>query len=163
MITTVNYHLVKQCNYRCKFCYATFNDFDAPTAGQRRHEAVVEALALSGQFRKINFAGGEPMLLPYLGSLLARAKRNGLETSVITNGSRLSLEWLARQVGQLDILGISLDSDRAETNARIGREQQGRQLDLERLQRIADFCHVNGILLKINTVVNAFNQDELLA
>ena len=67
-ISSVNFHLWKPCNMKCRFCFATFQDVgqdDLPKGHMPRKEclAVVEALAKAG-FDKINFAGGEPTLCP---------------------------------------------------------------------------------------------------
>ena len=63
-IPSVNYHLWKPCNMRCRFCFATFQDIPAEVLpkghlGRDGSLSVVESLAGAG-FRKINFAGGEP-------------------------------------------------------------------------------------------------------
>ena len=69
-IPSVNFHLWKPCNMKCRFCFATFQDIgqEALPKGHLPREdslAVVEALATAG-FNKINFAGGEPTLCPWL-------------------------------------------------------------------------------------------------
>ena len=63
--------------------------------------AVVESLAWAG-FRKLNFAGGEPTLCHGFQTSSAGQKHLGLTTSVVTNGSLISGEWLDRVPGQLD-------------------------------------------------------------
>ena len=97
-IPSVNYHLWKACNMRCKFCFATFQDIE-PQFLPKGHLGgedcilVVESLSEAG-FQKINFAGGEPTLCPWLPDLIRRAKELGLTTSVVTNGSRITEKWL---------------------------------------------------------------------
>ena len=66
----------------CRFCFATFQDIgqEALPKGHLPREdsiAVVESLAGAG-FGKINFAGGEPALCPWLPELIRRAKELGL-------------------------------------------------------------------------------------
>ncbi|WP_282071372.1 hypothetical protein [Polaribacter atrinae] len=39
-------------------------------------------------FEKITFAGGEPMLCPWLPKLIKTAKELGLTTMIVTNGSQ---------------------------------------------------------------------------
>ena len=80
-IPSVNFHMWKPCNMRCRFCFATFEDIgqSALPKGHLQREdclAVMEALALAG-FEKINFAGGEPTLCPWLPDLIRRAKDMG--------------------------------------------------------------------------------------
>ena len=75
-IPSVNCHLWKPCNMRCRFCFASFQDVgqdDLPEGHLPRNErlAVVEALATAG-FDKMNFVGGEPILCPWLPDLIRR-------------------------------------------------------------------------------------------
>ena len=92
-IPSVNCHLWKPCNMRCRFCFASFQDVgqdDLPEGHLPRNErlAVVEALATAG-FDKMNFVGGEPILCPWLPDLIRRAKELELTTSIVTNGRPL--------------------------------------------------------------------------
>lgn len=162
MITTVNFHLIKACNFRCKFCYATFEDITTKGLTKEEQFRVIEAVSKSGLFKKINFAGGEPTLVPHITDLIKHAKALGLETSIITNASRIDAEWVKNIAGHLDILGISVDSLDAITNQQIGRESRGKQVAYSNLLEIAQTCHLFGIALKINTVVCAWNKKEIL-
>ena len=77
-IPSVNFHLWKPCNMKCRFCFATFQDVGQDTLpkGHLPREgclAVVDALASAG-FEKINFAGGEPILCPWLPDMIHRAR-----------------------------------------------------------------------------------------
>ncbi len=84
----LNYHMVEACNYGCKFCFARYD--------KKIHlefyemKTVVQKTTECGCFKAINFAGGEPFLIKDLPELICFAKKLGLETSVITNGSLLS-------------------------------------------------------------------------
>ena len=105
-IPSVNYHLWTPCNMKCEFCFATFQDIhpDILPKGHLGREdciSLVESLAQAG-FQKINFAGGEPTLCPWLADLLRRARNLGLTTSIVTNGSRITAEWVNRVVVTLD-------------------------------------------------------------
>jgi radical S-adenosyl methionine domain-containing protein 2 len=150
---------------RCKFCYATFQDVKQsilPKGHLPKEEAlkVVHLLAKVG-FKKITFAGGEPLLCPWLPELISQAKRHGLTTMVVTNGSRLTEEFLINNKSILDWIAISIDSLNHETNLKIGRAITGnkplsKEYYLELINRIKDL----GYGLKINTVVNAYNKKE---
>jgi len=92
-IPSVNFHLWEPCNMRCKFCFATFQDVKQsilPKGHLPKKEAieVVKKLAIYG-FKKITFAGGEPLLCPWLPDLMKTAKELGMTTMIVTNGSRL--------------------------------------------------------------------------
>ena len=160
---TVNYHLLPDCNMSCGFCFATFPDIPrrAPLeAGDQL--AIVDALCLAG-FRKINFAGGEPTLLRWLPKLIQRSHSHGVTTSIVTNGSRISADWLDRLDGSLDIAALSIDSVDAETQRKIGRVEKGRGKDPfteGRYLALGEMIRARGIRLKVNTVVNRYNCAE---
>ena len=166
-VPSVNFHLWKPCNMTCRFCFATFQDVgrdDLPKGHLPSKEslAVVEAIATAG-FEKINFAGGEPILCPWLPDLLRRAKELELTTSVVTNGSCVTQEWLDRVDGCLDWAAVSIDTVDPERLKYIGRTTRAGPMSE------ADYLSVMGILkqrdirLKINTVVTRINYDEDLA
>ena len=129
-IPSVNYHLWEPCNMRCGFCFATFQDTKREMNLPKGHlpkEAcisVVDQLAEFG-FEKINFAGGEPTLCPWLPALITRAKGYGMVTSIVTNGSRLTEAWLDALKGSLDWVGLSIDTVDPEKLRHLGRAVRG--------------------------------------
>ena len=163
-IPSVNYHLWRPCNMRCGFCFATFQDIDPhilPKGHIGREDClkVVESLALAG-FRKINFAGGEPTLCPWLPDLLSRAKELGMTTSVVTNGSRITEEWISGLDGSLDWAAVSIDSVNPETLSRIGRTVRSGPMSADDYLRVIDVLKRHGVRIKVNTVVTRFNLRE---
>ena len=163
-IPSVNYHLWKACNMRCNHCFATFQDFEPlflPKGHLGREDCVlvVEAIAEAG-FQKINFAGGEPTLCPWLPDLIIQAKELGLTTSVVTNGSRITEDWLDIVKGSLDWVAMSIDSINPDTLLRTGRTTlQGPMSEKDSLGVVA-LLRQFGIRLKINTVVMRSNLAE---
>ena len=157
MFETASFHITKPCNMKCKFCYATFEDFHVgPMMNINVAKNIVEKLK-NGGLEKITFAGGEPLLYKKLSELIEYSKKIGLTTSIITNGSLLTDRFLSENVDHLDWVGVSIDSLNQRTNELIGRDSK---INYHRLvQNIKQF----GYRLKINTVVNIFNQYELLA
>jgi len=109
--------------------------------------------------QKLNFAGGEPFLYPdFLGHLLKYCKEElGLNTSIVSNGSKLRHKWFEKYGRYVDILAISCDSFNEETNIKIGR---GNGRHVQNVKKARDLCRDFGILFKINTVVSAFNYEE---
>ena len=148
----------------CGFCFAEFKDVKSavlPKGHLIRDDAlrVVEGLCGFG-FEKINFAGGEPTLCPWLPDLIGLAKTRGLTTSIVTNGSRVTEEWLDRVEGSLDWVALSIDSVAPDTLIRIGRAQRGKPMSADDYSRVAESLRRRGVRLKVNTVVNRCNHAE---
>lgn len=147
----------------CGFCFATFLDLPPQGFSHLSQDDSIRLIILIAEagFRKINFAGGEPTLCPWLPDLIRHAKSLGLRTSVVTNGSRIRETWLDNLAGCLDILAISIDSVEPESQRKIGRTVKGKspmtEADYLGIGESAKAC---GIRLKVNTVVNRLNVDE---
>lgn len=168
LIPAVNFHLWQACNFRCRFCFATFADVKRevlPKGHLPREQAilVVQKLAAAG-LQKITFAGGEPTLCQWLPELVHTAKVAGMTTGIITNGSALNPDYLNQFAGKLDWIGISIDSLNAETNLKAGRVQ-GKNIipDKQYYMRLCKLVKDAGFKLKINTVVHAYNKTELMS
>lgn len=156
-VRSVNYFVSRKCNYSCKFCFHT--------AKTSRHLSIPEAerglrLLREAGTEKINFAGGEPFLHPeLLGELVGTCHELGIAVSIISNGSRITREWMEEYGRFVDVLGVSVDSFAPETNLAIGRgDGSGGYVD--RIYEVRDMCREHGIIFKMNTVVNAFNWGE---
>ena len=163
-LISVNYFITRTCNYRCGFCFHTAkNAFHLPL-----HKAKY-GLQLLGQagMQKINFAGGEPFILDkgeYLGELLKFCK-DDLQiqsTGVISNGSKISEQWMQRYSEYLDILGISCDSFNDDTNKLIGRysPHNPQHNHVTKLKQVREWCSQYQVAFKLNTVVNTYNYQE---
>ena len=165
-VPSINYHIWKPCNMSCKFCFATFQDGKSVLPkGHLRGEdaaALVDALCEAG-FRKINFAGGEPTLCPWLPNLIRRAKRFGLATSIVTNGSRITPEYLRTLSGNLDWIALSVDSVNPCILRHTGRMTRRGPMSADTYLKITRDIKRHGIRLKVNTVVNRLNHEEDLS
>ncbi|KAM3067004.1 hypothetical protein ACMFMG_011786 [Clarireedia jacksonii] len=89
---SVNYHFTRKCNYECGFCFHT-----AKTSYILSAEEAKRGLSLlkKAGMKKLNFAGGEPMMYPkFVGELAKYCKTElGLESvSIVTNGSLYNFE-----------------------------------------------------------------------
>lgn len=156
IIPSVNYHLWKTCNYQCKFCFGSFNDVKQNNLKQVEAENLLHKLVNFG-FEKVTFSGGEPTLCPFLPKLLEIAKKGGMTTMIVTNGSKLDFSWLQSNSEFLDWIALSVDSVNNKTNSFSGR-YSGKQVfdELQYLALIETIKHF-GYKLKINTVVSKFN------
>lgn len=177
----INFHMTEACNYRCGYCYATW---DNHVLSSELHHTETQVNALLGRLAdyflsdnplkqqlgyrtvRINFAGGEPIMLGsrFIEALLY-AKSIGFNTSIITNGHFLNAQMLKRVSSHIDMLGISFDTGDYLLANSIGRlDRKGAWLSPERL---IDICAIYRNLnpqgkLKLNTVVNAYNWRENL-
>ena len=156
-IPSVNYHLLQTCNMSCGHCYAA--NLSRKHLGQEEAAENVRSLAGAG-FEKITFAGGEPMLYPGLNELIREAKDSGMVTSVVTNGSRITEDWLESMRGRLDWIALSIDSVKSVTNEMSGRATSLGPMTAEEYLRTARSIKLHGVRLKINTVVILYNHEE---
>lgn len=181
----LNWHLTETCNYRCRYCYATWE------ASTRHRELIRDpehtAALLRELYRffgpdnrlnpltkrlswnavRLNLAGGEPTLHPgILLSVANQARGQGFEVSLISNGSLLNAVLMKHIAPLLNWLGISIDSAIVATNVEIGRvDRCGRLIDLDELVRSLEMARQSnpGLRIKLNTVVNRLNHAEDLS
>lgn len=168
----INWHVTEACNYRCRNCYAKWEEPDEPelirdpSASAALIQALFAGFAQTGACRppRLNFAGGEPLL--HAGRVVRAmevARDVGFDVSLICNGSRLDDGVATRMAPHLSMLGVSVDAAAPAVNALIGRaDQRGEQLDLGRLvDCISRMRRINpSMTLKVNTVVNDANWQE---
>lgn len=175
----INYHMSEACNYRCEFCFATW-ETQRKRAELHRADGGVDALLdhFAGYFLddnplrretgysavRINFAGGEPVLLGNrFQSAVRRAHGLGFTCSVITNGHFIDEAFVAEMAPLLSMVGVSYDSAEPETQRAIGRrDRRNRVLPPDRLLDLfGQMRKANpSAALKINTVVNRLNWEE---
>lgn len=178
----LNWHLTESCNYRCQYCYATWEASTGHCELIRDPEHTAALLRelyrffgpgnslnplakrLSWNVVRLNLAGGEPVLhADRLLSVANQARGQGFEVSLISNGSLLDHELMKRLAPLLNWLGISIDSAVAATNIEIGRvDRCGRLIDLDELVPSLEMARQSnpGLRIKLNTVVNRLNHAE---
>ena len=149
---------------RCRFCFATFQDVKRNILpkghlGENDCLQIVDLLARAS-FEKINFAGGEPTLCPWLPDLIRLAKRHGLTTSIVTNGTRITQQWLNALNGSLDWIALSIDTVDPEKLRRLGRAVHNNPIAEEEYLRIISMIKHYQMRLKINTVVTSETWEE---
>jgi radical S-adenosyl methionine domain-containing protein 2 len=148
---TVNLHVWGKCNLHCGYCYGTFPERPTalPLASWCR---ILDELRLREVVR-VTFSGGEPTLHPDLLGMIEHARAIGLQTSIITNGARLSDEMLRG----LESVGLTLDADDDALLVRIGRGLPAGRSYLEHTRETVRRAKRAGCIVKINTVVTAIN------
>lgn len=153
----MNWHITEVCNYRCRFCFATFaNAPKASRIGEEEGWAIIDRLKELG-CQKLTFAGGEPLLHPHLHSWICHAKSVGLTTMLITNGHFWKEDTADRFAGRLDWVGLSVDASTQTLQSSLGR---GNYDPLTRAEFVSRTAKTNGIRFKLNTVVTALNKED---
>lgn len=168
----VNWHVTEACNFRCRYCYAKWQQPDShelirdPKATARLLEALYAGFSSHNNLTRprLNFAGGEPLLLGgHVAAAMELSRSMGFDVSLITNASRLTLDLAERIAPLLSMLGVSIDATSSAANNQIGRlDGRGKLLDIASLvDRIAAMRRINpSMTLKINTVINEGNWQE---
>lgn len=149
---------------RCKFCYATFNDLGVVKHDFQKSSQIIKKIAIEG-FKKMNFAGGEPTLVTELPELAKLSKQLGMTTTIVTNGARLAInEYYNRLVPHLDWVAISIDSINDLSNTQSGRAVNGKTILSESFYiDLIRKLKLDGVKIKINTVVSKYNYSEDLS
>ncbi len=93
------------CNLNCPHCYAYKYRFMKTLPKEEVMRVLKEAIDLGLEW--INFAGGEPLLVPWLIDVLRWLEDHGVETSIVTNGTLIDRE-MARKL-KITYLYVSLD------------------------------------------------------
>lgn len=155
VLESVNFHFWPHCNFNCKYCFAHFKS-SRPILSLRDCLEVINQISTSNVI-KINFAGGEPTLSPYLGTLLVHSKNLGLKTSIISNGTGINEQFIEKFGEYIDWIGLSIDSAIDQVIYKLGR---GEGDLLNRIIEKSRLIKNSRIKLKINTVVNRLNYQE---
>ena len=156
----VNFHFTERCNFRCKFCFASFASKVLPFDSLLQ---IVSKIAASKSCTAINFAGGEPTIYGKLAELIQFANKSGLNCSLITNGYNLTDNLLADILPYISKIGFSVHSFNEETKKAIMSCTTGYNTLIN--NRLIDLC--NQIVasgydckIKVNTVVCSLNKGE---
>ncbi len=158
---SINFHLTRSCNFKCRYCHSIFPEAAkgvSQSGAFRIVYEIAEVAKAQQQKTKITFVGGEPTLKSWLPELIKFARESGLVTMLVTNGSRITPQYLDALDGNLDWVGISIDSLSEATNLRIGRENKKITMHRRHYSDIARWISAHNIRLKVNTVVRMSQQ-----
>ena len=112
---SATFAVTNRCNLRCGYCNCPFIDPTNLNLGQidalfgRLHDIGV---------RRLGLAGGEPMMRPDIGEIIAMAKARGFYVSV--NSNLTLFDRHPERLARADLLYTSLDGDAAAHNAARG-------------------------------------------
>jgi MoaA/NifB/PqqE/SkfB family radical SAM enzyme len=100
--------VTRRCNLACGYC----NEYDnfSPPVPLPALLARVDHLAKL-KTASITFTGGEPLLHPQLDQVIAAARAHRMIVTMITNGFKLSLDWIQRlNAAGLQGMQVSIDN-----------------------------------------------------
>jgi radical S-adenosyl methionine domain-containing protein 2 len=107
--------------------------------------------------KKLTFVGGEPTLYPLLPEFIIEAKRLGMVTMLVTNGTGVTGRLLDRVAGHLDAIKFSVDSPSNQTETDLGR---GHGAHINTVLSAVELARERGITIMLNTVVTSMNWQQ---
>ena len=135
--------VTRRCNLACGYCNE-YDDFSAPVPLEDLRARIDHLAGLNTA--SITFTGGEPLLHPDLDQIIRAGRSHGMIVTMITNGFRLSLDWIERLNGA-DLQGMQISIDNLvpdDVSMKSLRSVEGK---LELLAKHARFkVNVNSVL-----------------
>jgi MoaA/NifB/PqqE/SkfB family radical SAM enzyme len=147
----VHWECWSECNLQCAFCYRT-RGIPLSTEDACHFIQCVK----TGGASQIVFAGGDPSIRPDIVDLITFAKDLDLSVEIQTNGHHMREEFLDA-LKQVDLVGVSLDGEDAETHDYI-RKKLG---NFSRVISLLDFLDENEIPVIVRTLVCNLNKDKI--
>ncbi len=146
---SANIHIYGRCNYRCDHCFDR-----CLTHHYLKPEDWAEVLVFLKDYgvEKINLAGGEPTMYPFLDQMCYLVKGMGFKLSIVSNGSMFTEEWFSKMEGVVDWIGLSIDSPDEEDEILIGRGCYGKN-HLDNIVKVSEMAQRHGIRVKLNITV----------
>lgn len=151
--------VTESCNLACSFCMNPSMDH-APMRAGPEFAAVMKKVRDSGLVGKVTFTGGEPLLCADLPEMVATCSALGFETTVTTNATLLSEDWLAKAKPWLSFLGVSIDTLDDSINRKQGRWSRSHLSQAGCALAVIKECAKLGVPYKVNTVVTSLNAED---
>jgi MoaA/NifB/PqqE/SkfB family radical SAM enzyme len=127
----------------CGYCNE-YDDFSAPVPLQDLLARVDHLAAL--HTASITYTGGEPLLHPDLDRIIRTGRRHGMIVTVITNGFRLTRDWIER-FNAADLQGMQISIDNLQPDKVSMKSLASAERKLALLARHARFkVNVNSVL-----------------
>ena len=160
----VNLHLLENCNYKCKHCFAKFDSHKILRFYEWK-QIIDNCVMSTVDIQGFNLAGGEPLLHPDIDKIAAYIKSMNLFCSIITNGLLMDEKWIKNNAKYYDVIGFSIDSFEPKTIIDLGRKNiKNEYLTKDRFLYLCDLIrkYNPNCKIKVNTVVNKLNKDEVM-
>ncbi len=145
------------CNLRCLYCMPK-QGCSMPKESLNKNEFIkLISLIVETGIKKLRFTGGEPLIYPELGDLIAHFKRQGsIEKIALTTNGILLQQKLAELVDcGLDEINLSLDTVDSELFKRLTRGG-----DIQNVFSGIKAAKMKNLPLKLNSVILQNINDE---
>lgn len=153
-----------RCNLRCGFCRYVVN---GAVFGKADYFLDDEWLNLIDEVAPhkpyISITGGEPLLYPRIGELLARIKHHGLYATMVTNGTMLEKRAEAIMEAPPQIIQISIDGEQETHDAlrMVDGTFEKAKAGLAKLTALKKKMKSSAPLVVINSVVSGRNYKNM--
>jgi MoaA/NifB/PqqE/SkfB family radical SAM enzyme len=135
--------VTRRCNLACGYCNE-YDDFSPPVPLEDLLARVDHLASL--KTASITFTGGEPLLHPDLDKAIRAACNHGMIVTMITNGFRLSRDWIDR-LNAADLQGMQVSIDNLKPDEISMKSLRSVEGKLELLSKHARFkVNVNSVL-----------------
>ena len=116
----VFFHILTQCNLKCRHCYINTQQHGQLTLPISTIQAWLEAFSENSLSKNLIFLGGEPTLHPELPAAIRLARKMGFGSITVDTNGYLFHDILGKvNPGEVDTFSFSLDGATRETNDRI--------------------------------------------
>lgn len=148
-------HPLLRCNLRCLHCYSSSAPDDSAIIPAASARAAIDMAAAWG-YQVLAISGGEPTLYPQLRSLLERAGRHGMRTSIVTNGLLLDRRGVLDCLRLADTVCVSIDGLAVNHD-----RMRARQGAFQAMQRTVRTLVDTGLAVWLSCGVTSANLDEV--
>jgi MoaA/NifB/PqqE/SkfB family radical SAM enzyme len=148
--------VTRDCQQHCRFCSNPPSGLERTLEEDKR---LVDDFRARG-YQGVILTGGEPTLVPHLADLIRHCVASGVEPRMITNGQKIADENYLGELyaAGLRIIHASLHSHRPEVHDFITDKRGAWQHIVTAMAHCAE---LDGMSLRVNTVLNRHNADHL--
>ncbi len=151
----VNWETTFNCNLDCKYCgFSSLEKKDAINTD--KGISLIKEMADAGT-KMLTFTGGEPLLRKDIGVLVEEAKRNGIYTTMNTNG--ILLPKRMDEIKNVDMVQVSLDGPVSINDKVRGKGSYEKAVDGILISKMFD---VDTIMMAIVSKANVDHMDSVM-
>lgn len=112
--TRVSINITRRCNLNCTHCLSSSGHADPDELSREELFELVDQLKEAGK-PTLAIGGVEPLMRKDLFAVMARARKNGVPVSIVTNGIFVN-ERIAKRLNDLELASITVSVDGLKKN-----------------------------------------------